>query len=231
MCTLHGKLVNCREQLGIDPLAPCAIPYAGEISGEFTLIKDNARSHRAKLIDKYHEDEARAKFGDSCPLDEDDLIEFVTFYDNKEVEEEVKLSTTDLIREVLKFAACSEQLFLTHDPDIERTLKFQRILMFHVARYQELLGGSYRCIPVAPKLQEPRQMSFPDENSKSSPQHDVGERVGYQIHSRRPHHLDFRRQAVDVGRGVYLNHQPTNPQLRRACLRPVVPNPRATDRY
>ncbi|GFT03419.1 hypothetical protein TNCV_2985811 [Trichonephila clavipes] len=31
--------------------------------------------------------------------------------------------------------------------------------------------------------------------------------------------LIFQRQAVDLGRGVYLIHQPTSPQLRLACLR------------
>ncbi|GFT76811.1 hypothetical protein TNCV_1419411 [Trichonephila clavipes] len=82
------------------------------------------------------------KFEDSCSLDEDDLIECMTVYGNKEVnndevEGEVPLLTADLIREGLKFATNVEH-FLTHDPDIECALKFQRNLKFCVAGYQEL---------------------------------------------------------------------------------------------
>ncbi|GFV41076.1 hypothetical protein TNCV_2666671 [Trichonephila clavipes] len=49
------------------------------------------------------------KFGNPCPLDEDDLMEFMTVYDDKEVynievDVEVQLLTVDLIRKALKFA-------------------------------------------------------------------------------------------------------------------------------
>ncbi|GFW88649.1 uncharacterized protein TNCV_829181 [Trichonephila clavipes] len=52
------------------------------------------------------------KYRNSCPLDEDDLIKFITVYyykeiDNDEVECEVQLLTADLIRGDLKFAARS----------------------------------------------------------------------------------------------------------------------------
>ncbi|KAI4477474.1 hypothetical protein M0802_014697 [Mischocyttarus mexicanus] len=56
-------------------------------------------------------------------LDENDLIEFMTIYDNKEVdnyevEGKGQLLTDDFIREGLKFATSMEQYFLTHDSDI-----------------------------------------------------------------------------------------------------------------
>ncbi|GFX58594.1 hypothetical protein TNCV_417731 [Trichonephila clavipes] len=75
------------------------------------------------------------------PLDEDDLIKFMTVCDNKEVgddevEGEIKLFTTDLIGENLEFATSMKQHFLTHEPvDIKRALKFQRNLMFYAAGY------------------------------------------------------------------------------------------------
>ncbi|GFV42650.1 hypothetical protein TNCV_840051 [Trichonephila clavipes] len=82
------------------------------------------------------------KFEDSCSLDEDDLIGFMTVYGNKEVDNDeaeggVQLLTADLIRKGLKFATNVEH-FLTHDPDIECALKFLRNLKFCVAGYQEL---------------------------------------------------------------------------------------------
>ncbi|GFT68455.1 hypothetical protein TNCV_4585341 [Trichonephila clavipes] len=63
------------------------------------------------------------KFVNSCPLDENDWIEFVRGYNNKQVESEVQLLTADLISKGLKFATGGGQHFLTHDPDIERDNK------------------------------------------------------------------------------------------------------------
>ncbi|GFX40798.1 transposable element Tcb1 transposase [Trichonephila clavipes] len=76
------------------------------------------------------------------PLDEDDLIEFMTVYyyrevDNDEVEGEAQLLTADLILEGLKFAISTEQYFFTHDPDVEHALEFQRNHKFCVVGYQE----------------------------------------------------------------------------------------------
>ncbi|GFW96133.1 hypothetical protein TNCV_958461 [Trichonephila clavipes] len=67
----------------------------------------------------------------SCPLDEDNLNELMTVYDNKEldtdeVEGEVRHITADLIRKGLKFDTSMERNFITHDPDIERALQFLR---------------------------------------------------------------------------------------------------------
>ncbi|GFX91656.1 hypothetical protein TNCV_3682421 [Trichonephila clavipes] len=61
-------------------------------------------------------------------LDDNDLKEFMTVYDNKEVDTgevecEVRLLTADLIREGLKFATNMEQHFLTHDPVKKHALK------------------------------------------------------------------------------------------------------------
>ncbi|GFU55372.1 hypothetical protein TNCV_200341 [Trichonephila clavipes] len=61
---------------------------------------------------------------DQCAglLVEDDLIEFMTVYDDKEVdndEVEIQLLTTDLVCESLEFDASMEQQFLMHDPDID----------------------------------------------------------------------------------------------------------------
>ncbi|GFV04991.1 hypothetical protein TNCV_1347391 [Trichonephila clavipes] len=74
------------------------------------------------------------KIGYSYPLDADDLIEFMTVYDNKEVdndevEGEVQLLTTDLILEGLKFVKSMEQHFIIHDHNVERALKFIRNLL------------------------------------------------------------------------------------------------------
>ncbi|GFX74210.1 hypothetical protein TNCV_2912431 [Trichonephila clavipes] len=63
------------------------------------------------------------KFVDSCPLDEVDLIKFMTVNDSKEVDndevEGLQLLTAGLIREGLKFAASMEQPFPTHNPGIK----------------------------------------------------------------------------------------------------------------
>ncbi|GFS71412.1 hypothetical protein TNCV_5051191 [Trichonephila clavipes] len=58
--------------------------------------------------------------------------------DKDDVEGEVHLLRADLIREGLKFAGSMEEHFLTHDPDIERALKFRCNHKFCVAGYQEL---------------------------------------------------------------------------------------------
>ncbi|GFY08789.1 hypothetical protein TNCV_4659821 [Trichonephila clavipes] len=73
------------------------------------------------------------KFGDSYPLNENDLNESVTDFDYKEVntgevESEVQLLTADLIREGLKLSTSMKQHFITRDPDIERALKSLRNL-------------------------------------------------------------------------------------------------------
>ncbi|GFY36411.1 hypothetical protein TNCV_3451141 [Trichonephila clavipes] len=64
----------------------------------------------------------KKKTGESCPLDQNDLKELTTVYDNKEVdtgevEGEVELLTADLIREGLKFATSMEQRFIAHEPE------------------------------------------------------------------------------------------------------------------
>ncbi|GFV25468.1 hypothetical protein TNCV_1147381 [Trichonephila clavipes] len=38
------------------------------------------------------------KFGDSCPLDKDDLVEFMTVYDNKEVDNDEVGGEVQLIK-------------------------------------------------------------------------------------------------------------------------------------
>ncbi|GFU92172.1 hypothetical protein TNCV_2530311 [Trichonephila clavipes] len=81
--------------------------------------------------------------GDSFSLDENDLIKFMTVYDNKKVckdkvDGKVQSVKTDFIRKSLKFASSMEQYFLTHDPDIENAVKFQRNHTFCVSGYQEL---------------------------------------------------------------------------------------------
>ena len=50
---------------------------------------------------------------------------------------EIHQLTAALIHEGLQFATRMEQHFLTHDPDVERALKFQRDLQICTARYQE----------------------------------------------------------------------------------------------
>ncbi|GFV55984.1 hypothetical protein TNCV_249801 [Trichonephila clavipes] len=87
--------------------------------------------------------ELQKKFEDLCPLNENDLIEFMTAYDDKkvdndEVEGVVKILTIDLIREGLKFSTSMEQHFLTCYPIIERALEFKRNHKFCVASNQEL---------------------------------------------------------------------------------------------
>ncbi|GFU14872.1 hypothetical protein TNCV_3386651 [Trichonephila clavipes] len=82
------------------------------------------------------------KIGDSCPLDEYDLFEFITFYDykevdNDEIEGEAQPLISDLIREGLKFATSMEQHLLTPDSDVQRALKFLRNHKFCVVGYLE----------------------------------------------------------------------------------------------
>ncbi|GFW31290.1 hypothetical protein TNCV_2578711 [Trichonephila clavipes] len=76
----------------------------------------------------------KKKIGDSCPLDEDSLIKFITVYDdkeidNEEVEGEFQLLTAYLFRKGLKFAIRLEQHVFTHDPGIELALKCQCYLV------------------------------------------------------------------------------------------------------
>ncbi|GFV70055.1 HTH_Tnp_Tc3_2 domain-containing protein [Trichonephila clavipes] len=77
---------------------------------------------------------SKKKSGDSRPLDENDLNEFAVVHDNKEVdtgdvEGKVERLTADLTRDDLKFATSKGQHIITHDPDIERALKFQNNLV------------------------------------------------------------------------------------------------------
>ncbi|GFV41073.1 hypothetical protein TNCV_2666641 [Trichonephila clavipes] len=85
------------------------------------------------------------KFGDSCPLNVDDLNEFKSVYDNKEVDiREIQLFAADLIHEGLKLATSSEQHFLSHDLEVEHAIKFPSNLKFCVAGYQELYKVNLR---------------------------------------------------------------------------------------
>lgn len=58
------------------------------------------------------------------PFGEDDSVEFLTFYNNNEVEAEVQLFMSDLIRESLIFSTRMEQHFFIHNPDMECNLQF-----------------------------------------------------------------------------------------------------------
>ncbi|GFU82165.1 hypothetical protein TNCV_4466161 [Trichonephila clavipes] len=71
-----------------------------------------------QLLDNVVQTRTPQTFGDSCPLDEEYLMEFKTFYDNKEVDCEVQVLTTDLIRDGWKFTISTEQKFLTHNPNM-----------------------------------------------------------------------------------------------------------------
>lgn len=75
------------------------------------------------------------------PLDEEDLLEVVPVDDSNENDDdegEIHQLTSSLIREGLKFSAIMAHHFLTHDPNVERALKFQRNLQLCTAGYQEL---------------------------------------------------------------------------------------------
>ncbi|GFX25845.1 uncharacterized protein TNCV_2639891 [Trichonephila clavipes] len=79
--------------------------FRGAMGAEFLFMDDNARPHRANIVDECLQSEditppIPKKFGNSCTLDEDDLSEFISVYDYKEVhtikvEGEVRLLTAD----------------------------------------------------------------------------------------------------------------------------------------
>ncbi|GFV36970.1 transposable element Tcb2 transposase [Trichonephila clavipes] len=77
-------------------------PTARNVALAGSEYAETVRSNHCKRISK--------KFRNSCLLDEDNLIELMTVYnnqevDNDEVESVIQLLTADLIREGLKFAA------------------------------------------------------------------------------------------------------------------------------
>ncbi|GFX65469.1 hypothetical protein TNCV_4735171 [Trichonephila clavipes] len=101
-----------------------------EIDNEtsFKTVTFSYALHCLETVKRYlmQQDGFGSRFEDSCPLDEDDLIEFDTVFDNKEFDDddeeegEVQLLKADLIHEDLKFTTRMEQHFLTHDPETER---------------------------------------------------------------------------------------------------------------
>ncbi|GFS69368.1 hypothetical protein TNCV_4011761 [Trichonephila clavipes] len=72
--------------------------------------------------------------------EEDDLTEFITVYENKDIDNEevdcVQAITSGLLCKGMKFAASIEQHFLTNDPDIKRSIKFIRNHKFCIGKYQ-----------------------------------------------------------------------------------------------